>query len=220
MITLQHISLTYPTGRKALSDISLTLQSGVKTALLGVNGAGKSSLLNILAGIIRPDQGELTGLTGRTGFIFQNPDDQLFMPTVGDDIRFGLINAGLNKEQIEEKLLKILKRFRISDLKDVPCRELSGGEKKRVALAGVLVLDPDILLLDEPTGQLDPRGKRELTDILNSLSQTCVIATHDLNVAQKICQQAVILDHGTIAAVDHIDAIANDESLLLHYGLK
>lgn len=131
MITLQRICLTYPTGRKALSDISLTLQSGVKTALLGANGAGKSTLLSVLAGLIRPDSGEISGLSGRTGFIFQNADDQLFMPTVADDIRFGLINAGLNEAEINAEMTAVLKQFRIFHLKDVPCRELSGGEKTR-----------------------------------------------------------------------------------------
>lgn len=220
MITLQGICLTYPTGRKALSDISLTLQSGAKTALLGANGAGKSTLLAVLAGLIRPDTGNIAGLTGRTGFIFQNADDQLFMPTVVDDIRFGLINAGLNAEEIETEMTAVLKQFRISHLKDVPCRELSGGEKKRAALAGVLALHPDILLLDEPTSQLDPRGKREFAEILNSLPQTCIIATHDLFLAQKICQNAVILDQGAIAAAGAVNTIINNDELLLRCGLK
>ena len=112
MITLQGICLTYPTGRKALSDITLTLRPGVKTALLGANGAGKSTLLAVLAGLIRPDSGNISGLTGRTGFVFQNPDDQLFMPTVADDIRFGLINAGLNEPEIESETAAVLKQFR------------------------------------------------------------------------------------------------------------
>ncbi len=220
MITLRGICLTYPTGRKALSDISLTLQSGAKTALLGANGAGKSTLLAVLAGLIRPDAGKVAGLTGRTGFIFQNADDQLFMPTVADDIRFGLINAGLNAAEIEAEITAVLKQFRISHLKDVPCRELSGGEKKRAALAGVLALHPDILLLDEPTSQLDPRGKREFAEILNSLPQTCIIATHDLFLAQKICQNAVILDQGAIAAAGSVNTIINNDELLLRCGLK
>ena len=142
------------------------------------------------------------------------------MPTVADDIRFGLINAGLNAEEIETEMTAVLKQFRISHLKDVPCRELSGGEKKRAALAGVLALHPDILLLDEPTSQLDPRGKREFAEILNSLPQTCIIATHDLFLAQKICQNAVILDQGAIAAAGAVNTIINNDELLLRCGLK
>lgn len=220
MITLQGICLTYPTGRKALSDVTLTLRPGVKTALLGANGAGKSTLLAVLAGLIRPDSGNISGLTGRTGFVFQNPDDQLFMPTVADDIRFGLINAGLNEPEIESETAAVLKQFRIAHLKDVPCRELSGGEKKRAVLAGVLALKPDILLLDEPTGQLDPRGKREFAEILNSLPQTCIVATHDLILARKICRDAVVLDRGAVAAAGSADAIINNDDLLLRCGLK
>lgn len=221
MITLQRICLTYPTGRKALSDVSLTLQSGAKTALLGANGAGKSTLLSVLAGLIRPDSGEISGLTGRTaGFVFQNADDQLFMPTVADDIRFGLINAGLNEAETDAETTAVLKQFQILHLKDVPCRELSGGEKKRAALAGVLASRPDILLLDEPTGQLDPRGKREFTGILNALPQTVVIATHDLFLAQKICRNAIVLDHGSIAASDTVESVLNNDELLSRCGLK
>lgn len=165
MITLRGICLTYPTGRKALSDISLTLQSGAKTALLGANGAGKSTLLAVLAGLIRPDAGNVAGLTGRTGFIFQNADDQLFMPTVADDIRFGLINADLNAAEIEAEITAVLKQFRISHLKDVPCRELSGGEKKTRRAGRRIGVTPGYFAAgrtDQPAGS--PRKTRICRD--------------------------------------------------------
>lgn len=220
MITLQSISLSYSDGRQALCDISLTLQTGVKTALLGANGAGKSTLLNVIAGLQSPDGGTISGLKGKIGFLFQNSDDQLFMPTVWEDIRFGLMQTGLNASQADIRAASLLKRFDMFRLKDVPCRKLSGGEKKRVALAGVLATDPDILLLDEPTGQLDPRSRRKLIEFLNTLSQTGVIATHDLNLAQKTCQQAVVLDQGKVVAKGSIDDIINNDDLLWRYGLK
>ena len=219
MITVNNLDVQF--GKRILfQDVNMKFTPGNCYGVIGANGAGKSTLLAVLAGLIRPDTGNIAGLTGRTGFIFQNADDQLFMPTVADDIRFGLINAGLNAEEIETEMTAVLKQFRISHLKDVPCRELSGGEKKRAALAGVLALHPDILLLDEPTSQLDPRGKREFAEILNSLPQTCIIATHDLFLAQKICQNAVILDQGAIAAAGAVNTIINNDELLLRCGLK
>ena len=220
MITLQSISLRYSDGRQALSDISLTLQTGIKTALLGANGAGKSTLLNVIAGLQSFNGGTISGLKGKIGFLFQNSDDQLFMPTVWEDIRFGLIQNGLSTNEADIRATSLLKRFNIFHLKDLPCRKLSGGEKKRVALAGVLAIDPDILLLDEPTEQLDPRSKRKLIEFINTLSQTGVIATHDLNLAQKTCQQAVILDQGKVAAQGTTEDIMNNDDLLWRYGLK
>lgn len=220
MITLQSISLSYPDGRQALSDISLTFQSGIKTALLGVNGAGKSTLLNVMAGLQSPNCGTISGLKGKIGFLFQNSDDQLFMPTVWEDIRFGFMQTGMSSSEADIRANSLLKRFNIFHLKDVPCRKLSGGEKKRVALAGVLAVDPDILLLDEPSEQLDPRSRRKLIEFLNTLSQTGILATHDLILAQKICQQAVILDQGKVVAKGATADIMNNDDLLWRYGLK
>lgn len=220
MITLQSISLSYPDRRQALSDVSLTFQSGIKTALLGANGAGKSTLLNVIAGLQSSNGGTISGLKGKIGFLFQNSDDQLFMPTVWEDIRFGLMQTGMSASEADIRTNSLLKRFNIFHLKDIPCRKLSGGEKKLVALAGVLSTNPDILLLDEPTEQLDPRSRRKLIEFLNTLSQTGIIATHDLTLAQKTCQQAVIMDHGKIVAQRSIDDIMNNDDLLWQYGLK
>ncbi|MBR1777560.1 MAG: ABC transporter ATP-binding protein [Alphaproteobacteria bacterium] len=219
MITIKNLSFKYK-EINVLSDIAFTLQSKEKTAILGANGAGKSTLLNILAGLLPPTAGELEGVPKKTGLIFQNPDDQLFMPTVADDIRFGLINAGLDEEEIERRLTHVLEQFRLTKLRDALCRELSGGEKKRAALAGILALSPDLLLLDEPSSQLDPRGKRELAEQLALLPQTMLIATHDLRLAEQVCQNAVILNNGKIAAIGPVFKIMENDSLLYQCGLK
>jgi cobalt/nickel transport system ATP-binding protein len=227
----------------ALRDLSFSVRAGERVALLGANGAGKSTLLLTLLGIVPHSAGtvEIAGLNlekntlasirSRAGLVFQNPDDQLFMTTVWEDVLFGPFNALLNSGPppdseskgtmctIEEKALRLLGTLGIAHLKDRMSHRLSGGEKRLCALASVLVMEPDVLLLDEPTAFLDPRGRRVLTAILAGLPQTMLIATHDTAFASELATRALILSEGVICADGPCTAILSDSALLESSGL-
>jgi cobalt/nickel transport system ATP-binding protein len=226
-------------GIAALRDLSFTVQAGERVALLGANGAGKSTLLLTLLGVVPLSAGtiEIAGLKlekktlnairSRAGLVFQNPDDQLFMTTVWEDVLFGPSNA-LNSQPppvneticaIEEKAQRLLETLGIAHLKDRMSHRLSGGEKRLCALASVLVMEPDVLLLDEPTAFLDPRGRRALTAILAGLPQTMVTATHDTTFARELATRALILSEGAIAADGPSETILGDPILLESLGL-
>lgn len=231
MIAIENISVQYADGRIALKDVNLGIAAGERVALLGANGAGKSSLLLALVGLAPLHSGKLsvagTELGPKTvktirrccGLLFQNPDDQLFAIRVWDDIAFGPQNLGWAKDEIAVKTDTIMERLGIAHLKDYPPHKLSGGEKRKVALAGILVMELEIILFDEPTAFLDPRSQRELADIIDSLPQTCLVATHDLSFAQKVCDRAVILNDGALVYADAINDVLKDEALLTRCGL-
>jgi cobalt/nickel transport system ATP-binding protein len=215
----------------ALDSVSLTLREGERAALLGANGAGKSTLLLTLVGVLEASSGEialdglvvkketLRELRRKVGMVFQNPDDQLFMPTVYEDVAFGPRNAETPEEQLEERMDEVLRRLGIFHLKNRMTHRLSGGEKRLVALAGILVMEPSILLLDEPFSFLDPQSQRKLRGILESLSQTMLIATHDLEMAKKFCHRAILLKSGRLLADGSIEDVLSDALLLEHCGL-
>jgi cobalt/nickel transport system ATP-binding protein len=188
----------------AIDGVSFTLDAGERLALTGNNGAGKSTLLLALAGALRPERGGFKingedGLSGKTGLVMQNPDNQLFMPTVYDDIAFGLRNAGFSEDEIAHKVDAIAEQLGISELKTKMSRRLSGGEKRLAALAGILVLSPALLLLDEPATFLDPPGRERLIAILAPLSEAMIIATHDADFAGRLCTRTVRLEKGRMA---------------------
>ena len=221
MIKLIDWTVVYPDGTKALDRLSLSAGRGERTALIGGNGAGKSSLIRSLVGIL-PGQGtaEIAGLEvrkenlqeirRRTGVVFQNPDDQLFLPTIRDNVAFGLKNLGMGKEEAEEKVRNILQQFNIPGLADRLAMKLSGGEKRLAALASVMVMEPEVLLLEEPTAFLDPKARRNLIRILKRLPQTMLIATHDLSFAAEVCPRAVLLSRGTLIAEKATEEIDED----------
>lgn len=231
MIIIDNISIQYPDGRVALRDFSCEAGPGEHVALLGANGAGKSSLLLALVGLA-PTMGgiivagvELTARTMRTvrqkcGLVFQNPDDQLFSVRVKDDIAFGPQNLGWSTEVIADKTAVVMDLLEIAHLADYPPHKLSGGEKRKVALAGVLVMEPEIILFDEPTAFLDPRSQRELADIIGGLAQTCLIATHDLSFARKVCSQAIVLHAGHRVYAGALETLLTDDPLLENCGLR
>ena len=212
MIDARKLTVRYDVSesRDALHEISLAIREGERVALAGANGAGKTTLLLALAGALFPHEGDLavddipvskktlSALREKVGLVFQNPDDQLFMPTVYDDIAFGLRNKGISEEEIMERIDAMLSWFNVPHLRNRMIHKLSGGEKRLAALAGVLVMKPSLLLLDEPATFLDPKSKRKLIDILNELPQTMLLATHDLNMAQSICGRAILLREGRI----------------------
>jgi cobalt/nickel transport system ATP-binding protein len=220
---------------KALDNLSLTIPRGVRVALLGANGSGKSTLLRILDGLYFPDSGRVNfcgealseerlfdeefafQFRRRVGFVFQNSDAQLFCPTVFDELAFGPLQLRWPKDRIRERVKETLERMEITHLKDRAPHHLSGGEKKRVALASVIILDPEVLLLDEPTMALDPRSQSHLIDLLvnwGDSGKTIVTATHDLQIVEDIADHAYVFQRGQVVAEGPPDQLLRDDKLL------
>ncbi|HUH07826.1 MAG TPA: ABC transporter ATP-binding protein, partial [Egibacteraceae bacterium] len=211
-VEIDRVSYTYPDGRQALHDVRLRIQVGERVAVLGPNGAGKSTLCLHLNGILTPQHGEvriggvpatkahLADVRRRVGVVFQDPDDMLFMPTVRQDVAFGPANLGLPAPEIDDAVNRALAMVGMAAAADRQPHHLSLGERKRVAIAAVLSMSPDVLVLDEPSSNLDPRARRELGGILRALPLTMLMVTHDLPYALELCQRAVILDAGRIVA--------------------
>lgn len=217
MMKINHVSVIYPDKTIAINKIDLDIQTDQSVALIGANGAGKTSLLLSLVGVI-PSSGEiivddvqldkhtLGEIRKRVGVVFQNPDNQLFMPTIYEDVAFGLRNYGVPENQIEAKVDYYLKELGIMHLKNRSPLKLSGGEKRIAAIATILAMEPSIMLFDEPTAFLDPKARRNLITLLNKLPHTKLIASHDLSFVAEVCNRAVVLKDGTIFA----DGIPSD----------
>ena len=224
-IRVENLSYRYPDGTVALDGVSFLLGEGERLAVVGPNGAGKSTLLLRLAGLLFGD-GEIEvagekltrrtarGLRGLIGIVFQDPDDQLFMPTVLDDVMFGPRNQGLEYEEAEKRAREALEAMGVENLADRPPHHLSVGQKRRVAIAGVLAMRPSILALDEPGAGLDPRGRGALVRLLKALDVTLIVATHDLALARRLCEKALVLKGGRQLAFGPIEEILEDEDLL------
>ncbi len=231
-LEIRELHYSYPDGTVALNGISFCIERGSAVALVGANGAGKSTLLHHLNGYLTTRTGEvridITSVTRKTakvvrravGMVFQDSDDQLFMPTVAEDVAFGPLNAGLSPEQIDERVDSALKRVGASHLRERPPYRLSSGEKRAVAIATVLAMEPDILVMDEPSSNLDPRARRRLIELLRSFEHTRIIATHDLELAVEVCSRVIVLDEGKIVADGPMLDILNDEALMLAHGLE
>lgn len=232
MMNVEHLKLVYPDGTCAVDDLSLTLADGESVALVGANGAGKTSLLlslvgvlGLAAGSIRVDEVTLGKKTldeirRRVGLVFQNPDDQLFMPVIREDVAFGPRNFGHSPEETEKIVADTLETLGISHLGDKSPTKMSGGEKRMAAIATVLAMDPRVMLFDEPTAFLDPRARRKLIRLLNRLPHTKLIATHDLPFACEVCTRVVILQHGQIAAQGDPKTLLYDEALMDRCGME
>ncbi len=231
MLKLQDVTVVYPDGTKAVDGISLTVREGERVALVGGNGAGKTSLLLAAVGVLGLSGGsiEAAGITlGKktlgavreaVGMVFQNPDDQLFMPYIYDDVAFGCRNGGMSGAEVERRVDETLGRLGIAGLRSRSSLKLSGGEKRMAAIATVLAMDPSVILFDEPTAFLDHRAKRTLVTALRSLGQTQVIATHDLVFADEVCNRAVVLKDGRVAA-DGSLILLRDKALMADCGLE
>ena len=232
IIEARQVCFDYPDGTPALRDVSFRITHGEAVALVGANGAGKSTLLLHLNGCLQPASGEVligdVPLTRTTlaaarravGLIFQDPDDQLFMPTVFDDVAFGPLNAGLPPEEVKRRARAALERVGMAHLERRPPYRLSAGEKRAVAIATVLAMTPDILVMDEPSSNLDPQGRRRLIAWLQSFSHTRIIATHDLELVVAVCSRAIILAGGRVVADGPARELLNDEALLNAHGLE
>lgn len=229
MIEAKEVSFRYPEApRVALDRVSFRISRGERVALLGPNGAGKSTLLLALAGVLQP-QGELiiAGLQNaklqelyqKVGLVFQDADDQLFLPTVFEDVAFGPLNLRRPEAEVRERVSRALKAVGCEGYEERPSQKLSSGEKRRVALATVLALDAEVLLLDEPTSDLDPRGKREIISLLVALQKTLLVTTHDLDLAAKLCTRGLLLAQGRLYADRPIRELLEDRALLEEHGL-
>ena len=230
MIKLQNIHVGYPDKSKAIHGINLSIGDGERLAIIGGNGAGKTSLLHCIVGILEPSMGvvEVDGIPlgpktvneirRRVGLVFQNPDDQLFMPHIYDDVAFGCRNFGMGEGEARARVEEALSQLGIGHLRDRPSLKLSGGEKRLAAIATVLAVGPSVLMFDEPTAFLDPKGKRSLAEALKELGHTMLLATHDMEFAIETCGRAVILQDGRIAA-DGPSSLLRDKELLEKCGL-
>lgn len=211
-IKFSNVRFAYPGGEEVLRGISFKATHGEKVALIGLNGAGKSTILNLSCGLLMASEGEvnvgdvpiqkstLALVHQSVGIVFQNPDDQLFMPTVEEDVAFGPLNMGLPKAEVDRRVGQALDQVGMLDLRTRAPFALSGGQKRRVAIATVLSMEPNILVMDEPTSDLDSLARRQLIDLLKTFGHTCLIATHDLDMARELCPRAIWVDNGIIRA--------------------
>ncbi len=232
LLEVRDLRFAYPDGTEALKGISFRIEHGAAVALVGGNGAGKSTLLLHLNGYLRTATGDVligdTPLTRETaalarravGMVLQDPDDQLFMPTVVEDVAFGPLNAGLPADVIAGRVARALERVGMTHVRERPPYRLSAGEKRAVAIATVLAMEPDILVMDEPSSHLDPRARRRLIELLRSFEHTRVIATHDLELVVEVCSRVIVLDGGRVVADGPTLDILSDEALMLAHGLE
>jgi cobalt/nickel transport system ATP-binding protein len=231
-IATENLSFSYPDGTVALRHVDLHIHPGERVALLGPNGAGKTTLILHMNGIHVPHHGsvhvsglEVTAETvmeirRRVGVVFQDPDDQLFMPSVRQDVAFGPQNLGYEGPGLESVVESALDSVGVLDLADRAPNHLSFGQKRRVAIAGVLAMQPEILILDEPTSNLDPASRRELSDVLKSLDITQLIVTHDLPYALELCPRSIVMDGGEIVADGPTRDLLRDEALMKSHRLE
>jgi cobalt transport protein ATP-binding subunit len=231
-LEVRGLSFAYPDGSAALAGVDLLVRRGERVAILGPNGAGKTTLVLQLNGMLEGGEGEIrvagTRLTDRTrkevrrqvGLVFQDPDDQLFMPTVETDVAFGPSNLGLRGDELRARVAEALEAVRLTDEAQRTPHQLSAGQRRRAALAGVLAMRPHLLVLDEPTSHLDPAARRELADVLQSLRLTTLLVTHDLPYALELCPRAVVLDNGVVAADGPTREILADEGFMRAHRLE
>jgi len=232
IVEVRDLMYAYPDGTEALRGVSFRIEHGSAVGLVGANGAGKSTLLLHLNGYLPTTRGEVfigdTVVTRETavlarravGLVFQDPDDQLFMPTVAEDVAFGPLNAGLPLEQVERRVTAALERVGMTHVRERPPYRLSAGEKRAVAIATVLAMSPAILVMDEPSANLDPRARRRLIELLLSFEHTRIIATHDLEMVVEVCSRVIVLDGGRVVADGPTRELLNNEALMLAHGLE
>jgi cobalt/nickel transport system ATP-binding protein len=231
-VSITHLHYAYPDGFEALRGVDVRIEAGEKVALVGPNGAGKSTLMLQLNGILAPrhgtvriggtvvDRSTVRRIRAEVGLVFQDPDDQLFSPTVFDDVAFGPIHMGVPEAEIHGRVERALESVGMSGFERRIPHRMSLGQRKRVALATVLSMDPAVLVFDEPSAGLDPRGRRELIGLLRSLDQTLLVSTHDMRLVAEVFPRTIVMDGGLIAADGPTAEILADDRLLEAHGLE
>jgi cobalt/nickel transport system ATP-binding protein len=230
-LELSGLRFTYPDGVEALRGVNLTVRRGEKVALLGPNGAGKSTLLLHLNGILSGKgkvrvagvpvgSDNLAQVRAQVGLVFENPDDQLFSPTVLEDVAYGPLYMGLSRQEVLDRARRALAQVGMTGFEVRSPHHLSLGQKKKVAIATVLSMEPDILALDEPTASLDPRSRRELIHLLRELPQTMIVSTHDIPLVRDLLPRTVVMDDGAVVADGETQTILSDSALLAAHGLE
>lgn len=230
-VEIEGFSYVYPDGTAALSDITVSIEAGQKVALIGPNGAGKSTLLLAMAGFVKGagevfidglkvNKKNLKKIRSTIGCCLENPDDQLFMPSLFDDVAFGPLNMSLEPQQVKLRVADALKTVGLADAADRPPHHLSAGQKRSAAIATILSMSPKIITLDEPDGSLDPANRNNLTRLLSALSQTLIIATSNMDFAAALADRAVLLDKGRIVADGAVERIMSDSELMVAHGLE
>jgi cobalt/nickel transport system ATP-binding protein len=231
-LEVKNLHFSYPDGHNAVNGLSFCIHHGESVGIVGANGAGKSTLLMLLMGVLFPCQGEvkvgdvcvtkktLPMIRQRLGMVFQEPDDQLFMTTVYDDVAFGPRNYKLDEKEVESRVIQALNMVGIPHLKDRAPYKLSGGEKRLAAIAAVLSMQPDVLIMDEPTAALDPQSRRREVSLLKSFEHTKIITSHDLDMVLETCQRVIVIKDGQIAADGHVSNILINKKLMDSCGLE
>ena len=233
VVIVDGLTYSYPGNIRALDEISFNIGPGQKAGLIGPNGAGKSTIFLCLLGLVHDFTGSvevagievngdnLTELRRRTGLVFQDPEDQLFNPTIIEDVAFGPLNLGWKQEEAVETAKSSLAKVGFPEgLSDRAPQNLSAGQKRRAAIAGILAMQPEVVLLDEPTSDLDPRGRNRLSDLLKSLPQTMIIASHDLEFVLRTCEVAVLIDDGKVIVQGDPKEVMSDRELMEAHGLE
>ena len=225
MIEFSHVSFAYEPGKEVIRDLSFRLEDGESVGLIGANGAGKSTVMKLLLGLLR-GEGEITAdgirlekktlaeIRRKIGFVLQNSDNQMFMPTVYDDMMFAPMNYGMTREEAEKKVDEVLARLELAALRDRYNHKLSGGEKKMAAIAAVLAMEPEAVLMDEPTSGLDPYNRRLIIRTVRGMKETKLIASHDLDMILDCCSRVILLSEGRIAADGRAEEVLKDRALL------
>ena len=225
MICFEHVSFAYTQGQPVLDDLNFVIRDGESIGLIGANGSGKSTLMKVLLGLlphegsVRVDEREvqkenLASVRKKLGLVLQNSDNQMFMPTVFEDMMFGLLNYGMSREDAERRTDEVLEKLGLTELKHRHNHRISGGEKRMAAIATVLAMDPDTMLMDEPTSALDPCNRRMVIDTIRELPNTKLVASHDLDMILDTCSRVILLNTGRIAADGLASEILQNRTLL------
>ena len=225
MIQFQNVSFAYDKAHPVINDLSFTIRKGESVGLIGANGAGKSTIMKLMLGLLEGsgqilvdgqlvNKNNLPAIRKKLGFVLQDSDNQMFMPTVYEDMCFGPRNYGLGKEDTERRVDAVLSQLGLQALKYRHNHKISGGEKRMAAIATILAMDPEVILMDEPSTALDPVNRRTVIRTINTLSQTKLIASHDLDLILETCTQVILLSHGQIAAMGDTETILRNKSLL------